>query len=111
MDCLLFLFNLIFNFLDFLCDFLNESFHDGVLFVEPNKDVEQLFALIFDADFSNSDLFSDPVEALLDFHFLHDTFLVFVVNSGIFFFLDFDLFLILLDLFLKFLKLFLFDKF
>ena len=111
MDCLFFLLNLILNFFDLLGDFLNESFHDGILFVEPDKDVEQLFALIFDTDFSNADLFSDSVEALFNFHFLHDAFLVFIVNSGIFLFFDFDLFLILLDLFLKFLELFLFDKF
>lgn len=95
---LLFLLNLVFNLFDFFCDFFNKSFHDGVLFIKSHKDIQQLLALIFDTNFSDSDLFSDSIKALFDFHLLHDTLLVFIVDSGVFFFLYFNLFFILFDL-------------
>jgi hypothetical protein len=97
---LLFLLNLVFDLFDFFGNLFDKSFHDSVFFIKSNKNIQQLLALIFYTHFSDSNLFSDSIKALLDFHFLHDTLLVLIIDSGVFFLLYLDLFLIFFDLLL-----------
>jgi hypothetical protein len=103
--------NLLFYLFNFFRNLLHKPFHNGILFIQINKNIQQLFPLILNPNFSNPNLFSNLIKTLFNFHLFHNTFLILIIDSWIFLFLDLNLFLILFYLLLKFLELLFLDKF
>lgn len=107
---LLFL-NLLLDQLHLVGYLLYEPLHNGIFLIQPNKDIQQLPALILDSHLPNADFLPDPVKTLLYLLFLHDALLVFEVDTGVLFSLDLDLLLVFLYLLLEFLQMLLLHEF
>lgn len=108
---LFFFLNLLLDQLHLVGDLLDEPLHYGIFLIQPDKDIQQLPALVLDPHLTNANFLPDSVKALLYLLLLHDALLVFEVNTGVLFSLDLDLLLVLLDLLLEFLQVLLFHKF
>lgn len=108
---LLFLLNLLLNLLNLFRNFLYKSLHNCIFFIQINKHIQQLLPLILYPNFSNSNLLSNLIKTLFNFHLFHNTFLILIINSWIFLLFNLNLFLILFYLLLKFLELLFFNKF
>lgn len=73
---LLFL-NLLLDQLHLVGDLLDESLHNRIFLIQPDKDIQQLPALVLDPNLPNTDFLPYPVKTLLYLLFLHDALLVF----------------------------------
>lgn len=77
-------------------DFFHKVFHDDILFVELDKDVEEVFVIALRIVIS--DFMLDLLKGSFYFSLFFQTLFILLLNFPIFFFLDFDVRLVFLYL-------------